>query len=292
MVADRVIGVLCLGVAVAAATWGDGPTGREAPRRGVRTTLVAGTGGEAGPSAAAPSSTSTTSAGAPAGAGAPSTTTAPKASSTTTSTAPPVNREADAAAAQKALLASGDLPAGYTQTRPAPPPGGSEGPFERCLGKEAAVLTAAVRAKAGSAEYVKAEAGTVSSTAAVLDQPTSAERVMAILGSDPARSCFEGLINMRLARNPNLSEDARGTITPLDAGAYADQTTAFRFEVHLPAEDVEAEPPEGEEEIPYVADFVFVRRGRAIALFEFASLRHPFPPADLQTVAGNVAAHL
>ncbi len=294
MIPDRLVGVLCLGVAATVATWGTGPSERadRATDGGVETVALAEPRpGEPSVPQDASTTTTTAPAGGP-GAGASTTTTIMRAPSSTTTTTAPVNAEAEAAVAQRAVLAAADLPQGFTQSRPAPPGGSSEGPFERCLGSDAGTLTAAVRAKAGSPEFVRVDTGTVSTTAAVLDQPGSAEKVMGVLGSAPARSCFEGLINTRLARNPKLSEDVRGVISVLDAGTYGDQTTGFRFKVRLPAEDVEADPPEGEKEIPFVADFVFVRRGRVLVLFEFGSLRHPFPPAEVRTIATNVAAHI
>jgi hypothetical protein len=162
----------------------------------------------------------------------------------------------------------------------------TDGPFERCLGPDAAALSAAVRAKARSAEFGKSGTGSASSSSAVFADPASAEKVMTILDSPPAQTCLEELINARLARNPNLPEDARGKLTPLDPEALGDQTTGFRFEVLLPAEDVEDEP--SEEEIPYIADFLIVRRDRVLALFEFGSLRRPFPESEARGVATSV----
>ena len=175
--------------------------------------------------------------------------------------------------------------------RPAPTgPAETDGPFERCLGPDAAALTAAVRAKARSGEFGRSESGTVSSSAAVLDTADSAGRVLTALATASARSCFEGLINARLARNPNFSEDVRGTMSPIDATGYGDQSAGFRFEVQLPAEDVEAEPAEEQnEKVPYIADFVFLRKDRVLALIEFGNLRRPFPQPELKAVATSLA---
>ncbi len=285
---DRLVGALCLVVAVVAATWGRGPSEGAERRAEERATLGVSTveGTEAGGAAATATSSTvpgsvTTTTGK--GAASSTTTTAPKA--TTTTAAP--SREADEALARRVLLAQADLPGGFLVVRPAPTGvADGDGPFERCLGPDAAALTAAVRAKARSAEYGRSGAGTVSSSSAVLDTPTSAEKVLATLATPAARACFEGLINARLARNPKFSEDVRGTMAPLDATGFGDQSTGFRFEVQLPAEDVENEP--SEEKVPYIADFVFVRKGRVMALIEFGNLRQPFPPADLKSVAINL----
>jgi hypothetical protein len=289
---DRLVGALCLVVAAVAATWGRGPA-EESERRaaGREAVEVSAAGGTDGP-AAAGQVTSTTAA--------PTTTTAtgkaPGTSSTTaspvpTTTSAPPTKEADEALARRALLIPSDLPGGFVVVREAPSgPGEADGPFERCLGPDAASLTAAVRAKARSGEYGRSGAGTVSSSSAVLDTTASAEKVLATLATPGARACFEGLINARLARNPNLSEEARGTMSPLDVSGFGDQSTGFRFEVQLPAEDVESEP--SEEKVPYIADFVFVRKGRALALIEFGNLRQPFPPPDLKAVATNLAGRV
>jgi hypothetical protein len=287
---DRLVGALCLVVAAVAATWGRGPA-EEAERRasGREMLEVSTAGGTEAPSSAAQvtsttSSSSTTTSSGKGTASSSSTTSAP---ATSTTTAPP-SKEADEALARRALLAQVDLPAGFVLVRQAPSgPGDGDGPFERCLGSDAAALTAAVRAKARSGEYGRSGVGTVSSSSAVLDTPASAQKVLATLATPGARACFEGLINARLARNPNFSEDVRGTMSPLDASGFGDQSTGFRFEVQLPAEDVENEP--SEEKVPYIADFVFVQKGRVLALIEFGNLRQPFPPPDLKAVATNLA---
>ncbi|HEY3240063.1 MAG TPA: hypothetical protein VGL92_10900 [Acidimicrobiia bacterium] len=286
---DRLVGALCLVVAAVAATWGRGPA-EEAERRaaGRETLEVAPGGGTDAPVAAAQvtSTTASPSTTTSSGKGSASSTTA-TAPATSTTTAPP-SKEADEALAKRALLTQADLPGGFVVVRQAPSgPGDGDGPFERCLGSDAATLTAAVRAKARSGEYGRSGAGTVSSSSAVLDTPASAEKVLATLATPAARACFEGLINARLARNPNLSEDVRGTMSPLDASGFGDQSTGFRFEVQLPAEDVENDP--SQEKVPYIADFVFVRQGRALALVEFGNLHQPFPAPDLQAVVTNLA---
>jgi hypothetical protein len=112
------------------------------------------------------------------------------------------------------------------------------------------------------------------------------------VASPPARACFEELINARLARNPNLPEDAHGTLAPLDAGKVGDQATGFRFTVMLPAEDVEDDPDQEQDEVPYLADFVFVRRDRVLLLFEFGSLHQPFPATDARSMAGSVSGRI
>ena len=290
MLPDRIVGVLCLVIAGVVATWG-GPVGGPSTTPPERSTARRASSGAAAPD---PETTTTTVAAV--------TTTAPAATSSTTTTAPPSTtttagpRTAAAAAADEAearriLLTTGDLPPGFVVVRqPSGEAAGNDGPFERCLGPDAGALTAAVRAKARSAEFGRSGTGTVSSSSAVFDSPESAAKVISILASPPARACFEGLINARLARNPNLPEDARGTLTGVDPGQFADQTTGFRFEVRLPAEDLEEEPTE--EEIPYLADFVFVRKGRSLVLLEFGSLRRPFPADDLRRVAGDLARRM
>jgi hypothetical protein len=276
-------------VAAVAATWGRGPAEESDHRAAGRETLHVSVAGEtqergsAGPvaSTTAPPPVTTTSTR---GGATPTTTTAPS----TTTTAPP-SKEADQALAQRALLSQADLPSGFMVVRPAPAAtADSDGPFERCLGPDAATLTAAVRAKSRSGEYGRSGAGTVSSSSAVLDTPASAEKVLSALATPSARGCFEGLINARLARNPKLSEDVRGTMSPLAVSGFGDQSTGFRFEVQLPAEDVENEPSGEGEKVPYIADFVFARKGRTLVLVEFGNIRQPFPPGDLMSVVNNL----
>ncbi len=285
---DRLVGALCLVVAAVAATWGQGPAEEADHRAAGRETLHVTVAGEteerdagtvASTTAPPPTTTSTVKA-----APAATTTTAP----TTTTTAPP-SKEADQALAQRAVLVPADLPSGFVVVRPAPSATTDvDGPFERCLGSDAAALTAAVRAKARSGEYGRSGAGTVSSSSAVMDTPTSGEKVLSALGTPSARGCFEGLINARLARNPKLSEDVRGTMSPLAVSGFGEQSTGFRFEVQLPAEDVENEPAEEGGKVPYIADFVFARKGRTLVVVEFGNLRQPFAPGDLMSVVNNL----
>ena len=285
-VPDRLVGALCLVIAAVAATWGRGPAEEADQRAAGRETLhvsVAGDSEErdpAGPVAsttAPPPSTTALSA-------ATTTTRAP----VTTTTAVP-SKEADEALARRAVLSQADVPAGFVVVRQAPATATeTDGPFERCLGPDAAALSAAVRAKARSAEYGRSGAGTVSSSAAVMDTAANGEKVLAALATPTARGCFENLINARLARNPKLSEDVRGTMSPLAVSGFGDQSTGFRFEVQLPAEDVEDEPSGEGGRVPYIADFVFARKGRVLALIEFGNIRQPFPPGDLMAVVNNL----
>ena len=48
----------------------------------------------------------------------------------------------------------------------------------------------------------------------MFDQPATAEKVLGLMATPAARSCFESLINARLARNPNLSQDVQGLARP------------------------------------------------------------------------------
>lgn len=277
-------------VAVVAATWGRGPAdtpaGSESGRPAVEVTA-------ANPRGPVPATTPTTAA--------PSTTTTRASTSTftststTTTTAPTTtttsSRAEDEALAREALLTPGDLPAGFVEVRGVPADAtNGNGPFERCLGPDAAALTAAVRARDRSGEYGRSGSGTVSSSSAVLATPDSAGKVLDTLATPPARECFEGLINARLARNPNLSEEARGTLSPREVGGFGHQSTGFRFEVDLPAEDVEDEP--SGDTVRYVADFIFARKGRVLVLLEFGNLRQPFPEAEEKTVTTNLLRRL
>ena len=125
----------------------------------------------------------------------------------------------------------------------------------------------------------------------VFDQPASAEKVLGLMTTSAARSCFEGLINARLARNPKLSQDVTGSLGPAPSPSVGDGALAYRFEVRLPAEDVDGNARPDDPPIRYVADFVLVRKGRTVVLAEFANLRLPWAEADLRGVAANLVAH-
>jgi hypothetical protein len=297
MLSDRLVGVLCLGLAALAATW-DGDVTWPAARR-ARPMATARPASHRDAADAAFEASAGTAAGGTTGppptrtAAAPTTTAS--GSTTTTATGPPgPGSEAARAIARQALVVQGDLPSGFVVLRPAPADEQptTDGPLERCLGADAGQLTAAIGAKAGSAQFGKGGTGTVSSSSAVFDQIASAQRALDVLSSPSARSCFEGLINARLARNPNLPEDVRGSLSSLEVERVGDQTTGYRFEVKLPAEDVEDDPKPSEGQISYLADFVFLRRGRVLALVEMASLRQPFDSGVAGDLLSSLVQHM
>jgi len=294
------MGVLCLGAAALAATWGGNGalhrTSAEAAGsvRSAAHSDALGPGADptspdTGPAPAAdPSSTVTT---AP-----PSPTTTGKVGGATTTTTTTTTRpgEAPAVLAKRALLAPTDLPAGFTVTSPAPPDGAAppDSPFDRCVGPDAGSLTAAIGARARSATFAKPDIGTVSSSVAVFDQPATAEKVLGLMTISSARTCFEGLINARLARNPHLSQDVRGSLGPAPSPSVGEGALAYRFEVRLPAEDVDRNAGPDDPPVRYIADFVFVRKGRTLVLAEFDNLRQPWLDTALQGVASALVAHV
>jgi hypothetical protein len=291
---DRLVGLLCLGVATVTATWGGNGALEEASAQAARAARLAshadriapaGTDPDhAGSPAADPSSTTVTASVA-------SSTTAPAPGGATTTTLP---GEAPAVLVKRALLVQADVPEGFTLTSPPTPEGADlpDSPFERCAGPDAAALTAAVGARARSATFTRPDTGAVSSTAVVFDQPASAEKVLALMGTSAARSCFEGLLNARLARNPRLSQDVQGSLGPAPSQALGEGTVAYRFEVRLPAEDVDHNARPDDPPVRYVADFLMIRKGRTVVLAEFANLRQPWPDATLRGVATNLTAHV
>lgn len=293
MLHDRLMGLLCLGAATVAATWGGNGALKEASAQAARAARLAahadavapgviGAGAAPGP-AADPSSTTAT-------APASSSTTGPAAAAPTTTTVP---GEPPAVLVKRALLVQADVPEGFTVATPAPPDGSPlpDSPLERCAGPEAASLTAGIGARARSATFTRPDTGSASSTALVFDQPASAEKVLSLMNTPTARSCFEGLLNARLARNPNLSQDVRGSLGPASAPELGEAMVAYRFEVRLPAEDVDSNAGPDDPPIRYVADFLMIRKGRTVMLAEFANLRQPWPAATLRGVAANLTNH-
>ncbi|MEW6472760.1 MAG: hypothetical protein AB1679_10850 [Actinomycetota bacterium] len=291
MLHDRLLGVLCLGAATLAATWGGNEVLHESSAltaKGAPPPVHADTVGPGSDPipAPAPESTTTVTTAVPS-----SSTTAPPAAATST-TAPA--GEPAAELARRALLVQSDVPAGFTVTSPAPPEGSmaADSPFERCVGPDAAALTKAVGARARSATFAKADTGSVSSSVVVFDQPATAEKVFGQMTTPAARSCFEGLINARLARNPRLSQDVKGSLGPAPSPAVGEAALGYRFEVRLPAEDVDATARPDDPPIRFVADFVLIRKGRTLVLAEFDNLRQPWAESALKSVAANLAAHL
>jgi hypothetical protein len=291
---DRLVGVLCLGAATLAATWGGNDALHHAPARAAKGALsgvhIDAAGPAAGGADSGPVATDSSSTTAPP----VSSTTAGAAPGATTTTARPGEAPAVLAAlAKRALLAPTDVPAGFVVTSPAPPDGAApaDSPIERCVGPDAGKLTAAIGARARSATFAKPDTGSVSSSAVVFDQPASAEKVLALMTTPAARSCFEGLINARLARNRKLSQDVRGSLGPAATPAVGEGAMAYRFEVRLPAEDVEANAGPDDPPVRFVADFLFVRKGRTLVLAEFDNLRQPWVDTALRGVAAALAAH-
>jgi hypothetical protein len=71
-----------------------------------------------------------------------------------------------------------------------------------------------------------------------------------------------------------------------------DAALAYRFEVRLPAEDVDAAASPTDPPVRFVADFVLIRKGRSLVLAEFDNLRQPWADGALEGVATSLAAHL
>ena len=294
MLHDRLLGVLCLGAATLAATWGGNDVLHEASAIAARRATPPAHAdmlgfdsaiSDPGQAPAPESSTTVTTA-------APASTTTAMPTGTPSTTAPPGEPAADLA--RRALLAHTDLPAGFTVTTPAPPDGSTaaDSPFERCTGPDAAGLTAGIGARARSATFARADTGSVSSSVVVFDQPATAEKVLGQMTTPAARSCFEGLINARLARNPKLSQDVQGSLGPAASPSVGDGALAYRFDVRLPAEDVDANARPDDPPVRFVADFLLIRKGRTLVLAEFDNLRQPWADTALKSVAANVAARL
>jgi hypothetical protein len=243
-----------------------------------------------------PGLTSPNSTSPPTGAPSTGTTAAPPSSSTTgkapgTRAAP--SPDDPAALAQRAVLAPTDLPAGFTMTSPAPTdaPAAGESPFERCAGTDAATLTSAIGGRARSATFAKPDIGSVSSAAVVFDQPATAEKVLGLMTTPAARSCFEQLVNTRLARNAKLSQDVKGSLGPAPSPSVGDGSVAYRFDIRLPAEDIDRNAKADDPPIRFVSDFVFIRKGRTLVLAEFGNLRQPWVDVALKGVATSLVAH-
>jgi hypothetical protein len=66
----------------------------------------------------------------------------------------------------------------------------------------------------------------------------------------------------------------------------------YRFDVRLPAEDVDPKAQADDPPVRYVADFLLVRKGRTLVLAEFDNLRQPWADTALAGVASALAAHV
>jgi hypothetical protein len=290
---DRLLGVACLGAAAVVATWGGNGAlhraaalGAQGARPAVHADALAElpTPGPTRPdpgTAPAPETSSTTTAPPPAAAAGPTTTTAAPAD-------PP------ATLARRGLLVPADVPAGFTMTSPAPPDSAAsaDSPFERCAGPDAASLTSAIGARARSATFARPDTGSVSSLAVVFDQPAAAQKIFGLMTTASARTCFEDLINARLARNPRLSQDVKGSLGPAPSPTVGEGSMGYRFDVRLPAEDVDPKAQADDPPVRYVADFLLVRKGRTLVLAEFDNLRQPWADTALAGVASALAAHV
>ena len=287
------MGVLCLAAATLAATWGGNDTLHRADAQAARN---AAPGLHA--DAVIPGLTSPDTAPGPA---VDPSTTVTEAPSSSTTAAPPGTPAATTAAgedpaalAQRAVLAQADLPAGFTMTAPVPPgsPAAGESPFERCAGTDAASLTKSIGGRARSATFAKADTGSASSAAVVFDQPATAEKVLGLMTTPSARACFEDLINTRLARNAKLSQDVKGALGPAPSASVGDAAVAYRFDIRLPAEDIDHNAKPDDPPIRFVSDFLLIRKGRTLVLAEFGNLRQPWVDTTLQGVATNLVAHV
>jgi hypothetical protein len=286
-VGNRILGVLLLALAAAGVVvTGD----RVDSRRGV--VVTAGPGTAAGATSTTVAVSAGTEVAAPGGAapapGAATTTT------TTTITAPAATSSSapaptDQALVQQMVLRQADLPAGFDQQKAGTSrssTGGGEDAFDSCLGPDTATLRRALVVRARSPNFARRPASVVSSAAALFDTPASAGRVMAVLRSEAARDCLEKRANDRLADDPGFPEGSSGTMTRITLGAFGEETRAYRLEVRMPPSG-----PDGKD-ATYLADFLFVRKGRAVVMVQFGSLDQPFPLAEAQAIAGRLAARM
>ena len=289
MLNDRLLGVVCLGVATLGATWGGNPVLHQADAHAARSEAPG-----VPVDAAIPTVTSADTALDPA----TTATSDPAAQSSTTTAAGPQATPAPPgenlqAMAERAVLAQADLPAGFSVTAPAPtaPPDPGESPFERCAGSDAASLAGAIGGRARSATFAKPDVGSASSAAVVFDQPATAEKVLGLMTTSAARSCFEQLINSRLARNSKLSQDVKGSLGPAPSPAVGEGAVAYRLDVRLPAEDIDRNAEPSDPPIRFVSDVVIIRKGRTLVLAEFGNLRQPWAEDALKGVAASLIAH-
>jgi hypothetical protein len=223
---------------------------------------------------------------APAPGAAPATTTTATTASATTASAP---APTDQALAQQMVLRKEDLPAGFDQQQSGTSrssAGGGEDAFDSCLGPDTATLRRALAVRARSPNFARRPASVVSSAAALFDTPASASRVLAALRSEAARDCLEKRANDRLADDPGFPEGSSGTMTRITLGAFGEEARAYRLEVRMPPSG-----PSGKD-ATYLADFLFVRKGRAVVMVQFGSLDQPFPLAEAQAIAGRLAARM
>ena len=292
---DRLVGVACLGAAAVVATWGGNDAlhraaalSARAPRPAVHADTLA-SGPDPGPGTPDPGTAPPADASSSTTAPAPPPAAVPPGATTTTRPG-----EAPAELARRAVLAAADVPAGFTVTSPAPPDGAAptDSPFERCAGSDAGHLTAAVGARSRSATFARPDTGSVSSAAVVFDTPATAVKVFGLMTTTGARSCFEGLINARLARNPRLSQDVKGSLGPAPSPSVGEGAMGYRFDVRLPAEDVDPKAQSDDPPVRFVADFLFVRKGRTLVLAEFDNLRQPWADTALLGVATALVAHV
>jgi hypothetical protein len=289
---DRLLGVLCLGAATVAATWGGNGALRHAPAEATKGGHIAAHADAVAPGFAVPDPGPVPALDPSSTTAPPSPTTTAKAPGATTTTARPA--EPAAMLAQRARLGQADVPAGFTVARPEPADSSAatDSPFERCVGPDAGSLTAGIGARSRSATFARPDTGSVSSSAAVFDQPASAQKVLGLMTTSSARTCFEALINARLARNPNLSQDVRGALGPAPSPSVGEGSVAYRFDVRLPAEDVDRNARPDDPPVRYVADFLFVRKGRTLVLAEFDNLRQPWVDTTLRAVVTALVAHV
>jgi len=292
---DRLVGLACLGAAAVAATWGGNGALHHAAALGAGGARPAAHADTVIQDLPTPPRTAPEPPTAPAAADTSTSTTAPApgpANGSTTTTARPA--EAPAELARRAMLVPTDIPAGFTVTVPAPPDGAAptDSPFERCAGPSAGSLTSAIGARSRSATFTRPDTGSVSSSAVVFDQPATASKVFGLMTTTSARTCFEELINARLARNPRLSQDVKGSLGPAPSPSVGEGAMGYRFDVRLPAEDVDPKAQADDPPVRYVADFLLIRKGRILVLAEFDNLRQPWVGTALQGVAAALVGHV
>lgn len=205
------------------------------------------------------------------------TTTAPGGGDASTTTAPASAAEPEL---EGAVLRQGDFPAGWT-SEPSDDPDDEEADaaLQRCLGLE---VSTAERPEARSPDFSVGDAITQASSSVerAPDRATVDREYAAITGPrflDCATRQFDELIAQEAAG----AQFAPAKAARLPFPAYGDGTAAVRLTTTLSAEG---------QQLPIVADLVFVRKGLLEMSFSFINAGRPFDAALAADLVGKVVA--
>lgn len=176
------------------------------------------------------------------------------------------------------VLRQSDFPAGWSSEPAEDDDGEAQAEMERCLGIE----LSGDRPEATSPRFTVGDAITQASSAVELaPDAATVDREFAAINGPRFVDCAAQQLDRTIARESPGVEFAPAKAERVPFGSFGDGTSAVRVTTAVSA---------GDQQLPLVADLVFVRKGLAELSFSFINAGEPFAAALATELVGKVVA--